>query len=287
MNRLLREIAPVTEQAWREIEAEARRTLKTLLAARRFAGFTGPKGWDLAAVDSGREALGGGEEERTLRTRVRRVQPLIELRRCFDIPRATLDALDRGARDVDLDAVVAAAQEIALAEDRIVFHGFDAGGVEGIVDGAAAAALPISERYEEYPALVAAALSKLREQGVGGPYAIALGERCYTGLTETTKEGYPVIQHVQRLIEGPLIWAPAVSGAVVVSLRGDDFELVVGQDVSLGYLSHDQAKVTLYLEESMTFRLLSAQAAVPLVYEEAQGQGRSPGAARGNGRRNK
>jgi uncharacterized linocin/CFP29 family protein len=53
-------------------------------------------------------------------------------------------------------------------------------------------------------------------------------------------------------------------------MRGDDFELIVGQDISIGYLSHDQAKVTLYLEESVTFRLLSPQAAVPLVYREAE-----------------
>jgi uncharacterized linocin/CFP29 family protein len=272
MNRLLREIAPLTERAWDEIETEARRTLKTGLAARRVVDFTGPKGWEQSAVDSARAAPSVVELSDGLTARVRRVQPMLELRRPFEVPRATLDALDRGSRDADLDMVIDAAQAIARAEDRIVFHGYDAAQIVGICTGAADAALPIGADYADYPALVASALASLRENGVDGPYAIALGKRCYTGLAETTKEGYPVLQHVQRLIEGPLVWAPAVDGAVVLSMRGDDFELIVGEDLSVGYLSHDREQVTLYLEESLTFRLLSPQAAVPLVYHSERQQ---------------
>lgn len=268
MNRLLREIAPVTEHAWGEIETEARRTLKTNLAARRLVDFTGPKGWEFSAVDSAREEPIVLKMEDGLAGNVRRVQPMVELRRPFDVPRATIDAIDRGARNADLDMVIEAAQTIALAEDRLVFYGNRAASIIGICDGAQNAALPITEKYEDYPNLVATALARLRDSGVDGPFAIALGKRCYTGLTETAKEGYPVLQHVQRLITGPIVWAPAVEGALVVSMRGDDFELIVGQDLSIGYLSHDNAKVTLYLEESLTFRLLSPQAAVPLVYHE-------------------
>jgi uncharacterized linocin/CFP29 family protein len=279
MNRLLRELAPVTDRAWSEIEAEARRTLKTMLAARRIVDFTGPKGWELAAVTSARDEPTVTETQGALRTRVRQVQPMVELRMPFDIPRTTIDALDSGARDADLDMVVAAAQAVALAEDRIVFHGHPAASIAGICDGGTDAALPIGENYEDYPTLVATALSKLRERGVDGPFAVALGKRCYTGLTETTKEGYPVIQHVQRLIEGPLVWAPALDGAVVASMRGDDFELIIGQDLSIGYLGHDAAKVTLYLEESLTFRLLSPQAAVPLFYREEAQRADAPGGA--------
>ena len=270
MDRLLRDIAPLSERGWGEIESEARRTLRANLAARRLVDFTGPKGWDFSAVDSAQGVPNPLAMEGGVRANVRRVQPLMELRRTFDVPRTTIDAIDRGARNADLDMVVEAAQAVALAEDRLVFYGDQTASILGICTGAAEAALPIREKYEDNPALVATALSKLRESGVDGPFALALGKRCYTGLTETTKEGYPVLQHVQRLITGPIVWAPAVNGAVVLSMRGDDFELIVGQDLSIGYLSHDNAKVTLYLEESLTVRLLSPQAAVPLEYREAR-----------------
>ena len=36
----------------------------------------------------------------------------------------------------------------------------------------------------------------------------------------------------------------------------------VGQDISIGYLSHDADNVTLYLEESLTFRVLEPDAIV-------------------------
>ena len=103
-----------------------------------------------------------------------------------------------------------------------------------------------------------------------GPYAIALGPRCYTGLTRTTTEaGFPVIQHVERLLDGPVIWAPGVDGAVVLSLRGGDFELTVGRDLSVGYRGHTASTVEFYIEESLTFRMLAEEAAVPLVYGAA------------------
>ena len=42
-------------------------------------------------------------------------------------------------------------------------------------------------------------------------------------------------------------------GALLVSTRGGDYELHLGQDLSIGYLSHDADSIELYLEESLTF----------------------------------
>src|SRR5262249_21939250 len=173
---------------------------------------------------------------------------------------------DRGAKDPDTDAVIEAARAIAIAEDRAVFHGFSPAGIRGICEAQAAEAVDLDEDFIKYPVSVATALTKLRDEGVGGPFAIALGERCYKGLTETTSGGYPVLEHVRRMVDGPLVWAPGVDGAVVVSLRGGDFELTVGQDFSIGYLDHDAARVRLYIEESFVFWLISPQAAIPMAY---------------------
>ena len=107
----------------------------------------------------------------------------------------------------------------------------------------------------------------LQTSGVAGPYAVALGPRCYTGVIETTEMGgYPVLEHLRLITGGPVLWAPGVDGAVVLSTRGGDFELTVGQDVSIGYLDHDATSVHLYLEESFTFKVLTPEAAVYLAY---------------------
>jgi uncharacterized linocin/CFP29 family protein len=49
-----------------------------------------------------------------------------------------------------------------------------------------------------------------------------------------------------------------------VTTRGGDFELHIGQDVSIGYLSHSDSAVRLYLQETFTFLLLTTEAAVAL-----------------------
>jgi uncharacterized linocin/CFP29 family protein len=266
MNDLLRELAPISEAAWDAIEDEAKRTLHLMLAARKLVDFKGPLGWEASAVSLGRTQPVGTPVQNGVQSRLRRVQPLVELRTPFELDREELEAIGRGADDPDVDAVREAARNLALAEDRAVFHGYPDAGIAGIIQSASSATLTISDDYEAYPALVAEATNKLRTAGVEGPYAIALGPRCHTGLTKTTKGGYPVIEHVRRLLDGPIVWAPGVNGAVVLSTRGEDFELVVGQDVSIGYLSHTAQSVTLYLQESFTFRVLSPEAAIPLAY---------------------
>jgi uncharacterized linocin/CFP29 family protein len=93
---------------------------------------------------------------------------------------------------------------------------------------------------------------------------VALGADEYTALAETRDHGYPVLEHVKRIVDGNLIWAPAIEGAFVLTTRGGDFELSIGQDVSIGYLSHTDSVVQLYLQESFVFRVLTTEASVAL-----------------------
>ncbi len=266
MTALFRELAPVPREAWPLIEDEAKRTLKLMLAARKLVDFTGPLGWQAAAIGTGRVARLDSPPVEGAEARLREVQPLVELRVPFELRRDELDAAGRGAKDPALDAVRAAARTAAIAEDRAVFRGYGAGQIRGIAEKAAAARLMLTDDFQAYPGVVAEAINKLHGAGVQGPYAIALGPRCYTGLTKTTHNGYPVIEHVRRLLDGPIVWAPAVDGAVVLSVRGGDFQLTVGQDFSIGYSEHNASGVRLYLQETFSFRVLSAEAAVPLAY---------------------
>lgn len=265
MNDLRRELAPLSAQAWAAIEDEAKNTLKPSLAGRKLVDFAGPLGWEASAVNLGRVEALSEAPGASVSAALRQVRPLVELRVPFTLALAEIDNIARGAKDADLKPVTEAASAIARAEDKAIFEGFAPAGIVGLCQ-AAGAALAIPDSYEDYPDVVAAALARLRLAGIGGPYGIALGPRCFTGLTQTTKGGFPVLQHVQRMLDGPIVWAPAVDGAAVLSLRGGDFELTVGRDLSIGYRRHDADAVELYLVESFTFRVLGAEAAVPLRY---------------------
>jgi uncharacterized linocin/CFP29 family protein len=267
VNHLLRELAPVSDPAWEAIEEEASRTLRHDLAARKLVDFSGPHGWEHSAETLGRVDPLSAAPARGVDAAIRRMQPLAELRTPFELSRRELEAIDRGSRDYDLQVVIDAARQAAMAEDAAVFHGYDAARIAGISESTPHAPIVIGDDYNRYPGTVARAVATLQTAGIAGPYAIALGPRCYTGVIETTERGgYPVLEHIRLILGGPVVWAPAVDGAVVVSLRGGDFELTCGEDFSIGYLDHDADGVRLYLEESMTFRALSPDAGVALVY---------------------
>jgi uncharacterized linocin/CFP29 family protein len=264
MDLLKRELAPITEQAWRQIDDEARRVLKLHLAGRKLVDFSGPHGWDLGAVNTGRLKQIEAAPVEHVGHAIRDVRPLIELRSAIVLPTLELDYAARGADDLDLDAVIATAERCARAEDSAIFHGFKDGVVTGIVEASPHAPMDVNANIE-WPRAVSAAKERLRLAGVDGPYALALGPRAYAELTAESEDGYPLRKRIEESLVGALVWAPALEeGAVLISTRGGDYELTVGQDWSIGYADHDRTQVELYLTESFTFRVLEEKAAILL-----------------------
>ena len=263
MNNLHRELAPISDSAWAQIEEEASRTLKRYLAGRRVVDLQGPSGPQLSAVGTGHlrtiDSPGDG-----IIARQREVKALVELRVPFELNRQALDDVERGANDSDWQPVKDAARLITFAEDRAIFEGYAAGGIQGISQGTSNPIMTLPADVIHYPDAIAEALTQLRLVGVNGPYSVLLGANAYTALSEASDHGYPVLEHIQRLVKDEIIWAPAIAGAYVLTTRGGDFNLVIGQDVSIGYLSHTDTTVRLYLQETFTFVLLTAEAAIAL-----------------------
>ena len=263
MNNLHRELAPISDEAWAEIEAETARTLRRYLAGRRVVDVAGPGGPAVACVGTGhlRDITAPADG---VRARQREVLPLVELRVPFTLDREQIDDVLRGSEDSDWQPAKDAARLIAQAEDQAIFAGYAAAGIGGIVPGASNAEIALPANVADYPMAFAAAVGELRAAGVDGPYSAVLSADVYTTLSEASDHGYPVIEHLHKVLDGELVWAPAISGAVVLSTRGGDFSLHLGQDLSIGYLSHTDTEVVLYLQETFTFQLLTAEAAVSL-----------------------
>jgi len=263
MNNLHRELAPISDAAWGQIEAETSRTLKRYLAARRVVDVHGPSGTPLSAVGTGHlrniDAPGEG-----ILSRQREAKALVELRVPFELERQMIDDVERGANDSDWQPAKDAALKLAFAEDRAIFEGYDAAGIVGVRQGTSNPKKPLPADVREYPEAIAQALSQLRIVGVNGPYSVLLSADAYTELAETSDHGYPVLEHVNRLVEGKIILAPAIDGAFVVTTRGGDLDLHIGQDASIGYSSHTDKHVRLYLQESFTFLYLTTESAVAL-----------------------
>jgi uncharacterized linocin/CFP29 family protein len=260
MNNLHRELAPISDAAWSQIEDEATRTLKRHLAARRVVDVHGPAGFDFSAVGTGHVAPLEAAVD-SVSARLRDVRPLVELLVPFELDRQAIDDVERGAMDADWQPAKDAAKQIAFAEDRAVFDGYAAAHIQGIRQGTTNPIAVLPEDTRAYPQAIAEAISQLRLVGVNGPYRAVLSADAYTAVSETSDHGYPVLEHIRRLVSDEIVWAPAISGAFVLSTRGGDFALHIGQDVSIGYASHTDTSVRLYLQETFTFLLLTTEAA--------------------------
>lgn len=264
MNNLHRELAPISDDAWEQIEEEATRTLKRYLAARRVVDVSEPQGSAFSAVGTGHvEHLDGPDEG--VKAVKRQVLPMIELRVPFKLTRQAIDDVERGSEDSDWSPLKEAARKIAYAEDRAVFDGYAAAGIGGIRPLSSNTPLTLPRGASGYPAVIAQAVNDLRLAGVNGPYHLVLGDEAYTAITGGNEDGYPVLQHLRSLIDGDVVWAPAIKGGLLLSTRGGDFSMDVGQDISIGYLNHTATDVELYLEETFTFRLVTSEAAISLL----------------------
>jgi uncharacterized linocin/CFP29 family protein len=263
MNNLYRELAPVSSAAWSSLEEEAKRTFALHAAARKAVDVTGPDGLALAGLGTGHVTTVDPPAD-GVTAALRDWRPVVELRVPFTLSRSAIDSVERGALDPDWQPVKDAAKKIAFAEDRAVFDGYAAARITGIRQASSNPALTLPGEVRDYPDVVSKAVSELRLAGVAGPYSLLLSADAWTAVSETSDHGYPIREHLSRVLDGDIIWAPAIDGALLLSARGGDYELRLGQDLSIGYQSHDAESVHLYFTESFTFAVYTTEASVPI-----------------------
>jgi uncharacterized linocin/CFP29 family protein len=264
MNHLFKELAPISDEGWRAIESEATTQLTTNLAARKLVDFVGPLGWTHSSSNVGR-VHNIAAPSSSLAASLREVRTLAEVRATFSVAQEELRAIDRGATRIDFDSLDAAALAIAQAENAAVLAGWTEANIEGIAGAAVGESIPLGTDYAQYPKLVASAVERLHSRGTGGPYGIALSPESYLGVVESTEYGGLIVfDHLREILGGPIVRTPGIAGAVVLTLRGGDFVFESGEDLSIGYVSHDADSVQLYFEESFTFKVDTPEAAVIL-----------------------
>lgn len=265
MDHLLRAHAPVSDGGWELLDQEARERLIVALGARKLVDFAGPHGWSYSSTNLGRVEPIERSPAEGVSARRRRVLPLVEVRADFSVLRTELLDNDRGAADAELDQLDRAAMQMAVAENIAVFHGWADGGITGITEASVHAAVPPVPDFNDYPKRVAKAVETLLKSGVSGPYGLAVGPADYTSIAETAEHGgYPLFDHLRKILDGPIVWTPGVSGGVVLSLQGGDFLFESGQDLAIGYDHHDGQDVHLYLEQTFSFQVASPEAAIAL-----------------------
>lgn len=266
MNILRRELAPITEAAWKEIDRRAKEVLQASLSGRRIVDVDGPKGWDYSGVPLGRLESPHEASMGEVGFGIRAVQPLVESRIIFELDVWELDNASRGAEAIDLTPLEESARKIAMFEEQAVYHGFADGGIKGLRECSEHERLTFSGDPSHLLESVAVGITEFARSGVDGPYVLVAGSKLWQGVSEHN-QCYPLKTHLERLIGNPIILSPFLQETVLVSLRGGDLKLTLGQDFAIGYHSHDTKKVQLYFTESFTFRVLDGTAVIPITWE--------------------
>lgn len=259
MDILKRELAPITEAAWEFIETEARDILGQVLSARKMVDVDGPKGWEHSAMPLGRLSIPEQQHFEGVNMGVRRVLPLVEARVPFELGIWELDNIVRGARDIDVDNLEKAAHDIARFEERAIYYGLNQAQIKGFKDATEHEPLSISADPEDIVVKVTQGVTRMVETGVQGPYALAVSPRLWVALSGMIR-GFPLNKYVESLLGGPIVLSPFIDDAFLVSQRGGDALMTIGQDIAIGYSSSDKEKVKLYFTETFTFHVLEPRA---------------------------
>lgn len=263
MDELLRRsLAPISERAWQRIDEEARDALHTQLSGRRVVDVDGPRGWQEGSVNTGRLHIDPDSEIAGVNWAMREVKPLLEIRVPFTLKQSEIDYITRGATDAQLEPVHEAARRIAAFEETVIYRGFRAADIGGIAETAAGAVETVSESPEDIVHQAADGVRQLQEAGIGGPYALVLPAGPYHELMHCTRTGFPLTRVLDEVLHGEIHWSPGLDTGLVVSLRGGDYQLILGHDLAIGYASHDRDEVELYITESLQFRVLEGAAAI-------------------------
>jgi uncharacterized linocin/CFP29 family protein len=259
MNILKKAIAPITEEGWREITDQADKIFKTHLTARKFVDVDGPNGMDYGAVSTGKLILPEKHSKKGINWGMREVLPLVEIRKPFELDIWELDNIDRGAKDVNLEPMENAAREVANFEENAIYYGFEKGRIKGLKENAEEPSIVKTNDPDDLLKIIGEQLINLEKEGVEGPYTLVADLKNWKKLISVTK-GFPVIKQLKEIIKGEVILNHHNNDSFLVSEQGGDYELILGQDISIGYESHDNEKVKLYFTESFTFRVLSPEA---------------------------
>ncbi|MFP4687798.1 MAG: family 1 encapsulin nanocompartment shell protein [bacterium] len=264
MDLLKRSLAPIPSEAWKEIDEEARRELSLKLNGRKVVDFKGPLGLEFSALNSGRlESIGGGVDgvEYSRRSSL----PVVETKVPFTLSLSELEGISRGSVSAELGPVVEAASKVADAENSIIFYGQKEAGIEGIVPTADLDPLKISDDVSSIVGRLAEGKKMLTEEAVPGPYSLLLSPELYTRLFDYNDRGYPVYKRISDLLGGDVVFAPGLkSGGLMIATGGGDYELFIGQDISIGYSGHSKDKVEFFFWETLTFRVNTPEAALIL-----------------------
>lgn len=258
---MYRNLAPISKDAWDQIDARAKEVLLSTLTARKTVHVFGPNGSEYVAYNHGR--LGEVTEDYGVTFASYQVTPLVETRIEFKLSRWALDNAVRGDKNIDFSNLEDAVKKAALFEERLVYEGLPAGSVKGLLN-ASDTSLKLGNTASDIKKSVAQGIIKLRNAYASGKMDLIVSQELYTKLWSLESQT-PLVIALEEMISGKVIASEILTGALLIPHDHENLELVLGDDFTLGYQEHDQKEVTFFIKESLTFQITDENLVVKFV----------------------
>lgn len=262
-----REGAPFSEDLWNQIDRAVVDSAKETLVARRFLPLHGPLGPGVATVAVDRL---GREEVESDGFSVMQGRALVQLPLLWEdfwLYWRDLESAQPGI-DMSLSAARTAAQALAIKEDRMVFYGVEALGIEGLLTAKGINTLKRSGDWGEGENAyrdVAQAMSTLVAKGRIGRHTLVVSPDVQVQLARI-QPGTGILESARleamlgRKIQMSTSLKPGT--ALLVSAQPQYVDLVVGQDIRTAYTEAVDLNHHLRVLETALPRVKAADAIV-------------------------
>lgn len=250
-----RDDAPLSPQLWAMLDEAVLGAVRAELAGRRLLEVDGPHGLGLKSIPLGDDEIEEG-------VFVSASLPVTLLQQTFALQMRDLAAAEREPAAVGLAPLVQTAKALARKEDELIFRG--TAHTPGLMNAERAVPAHLSDWAEVGAAEhdILAAVSALDAVGMHGPYALALAPKRYNLLLRRfATAAVSELDVVRTIATEGVIKAPVLADGGVLVQAGRQFaHVVLGQDLSLGFVGPAAGRFEFFLSESLALRLLAPQA---------------------------
>ncbi len=250
-------LAPIPQEAWEEINARAEDVIAAYLTTRKSLEVNGPFGLDKTSVSTGRLSLVEVKKSDNVKIGLYETKSLLETRINFHLSRWELDNVLRGAKDIDLEPLEEAVKEVVLFEENTIYNGNEEAQIKGLFNEAGHV-FKLEDNSQVILDQVSDAIVALRQSFVAKPYNLIVGNKLYKALNKL--HGNKLLrQLIEGMIGGEVILSDVVKGGLLLPVKHPDIEFTIGQEYTIGYETHDNNDIKLFIMNSYTLRVLDPQ----------------------------
>lgn len=247
---LTREDAPFGDEIWAILDNTMIEVARNQLAGRRLLPMEGPFGLGLKSVPL-QDVL---SENGLL---VSDTLPVPWIHRTFTLGKRDLVAYERERISLYLRPLVETTMEVARIEDNLVFNGVP--GVAGLLTIPGTNRVRISpwEAIGTAANDIIQAITVLDGAGFHGPYSLALAADRYNMLLRLYPQGNRTeLDHLREMVTDGIVKASTLkAGGVLVASRRPYASILLGQDMSLGFIGPLEDRLEFSISESLTVRV--------------------------------